>query len=141
MNSPLIPRPVHGLADYVYAPTMAAAPEFFGFAHNEKAAGISRMIGAGVLASTVLTRAEWGLAKLMPYKTHLTLDFTAGLAVLAMPWLAGFGRDNRARNTFLVMGAISVGASLLSGLFGGAKEMPLPASSSHSTVIPATMAA
>jgi hypothetical protein len=124
VNNPLIPRPIHGIADYIYVPTMTAAPALFRFAHNRPAARLSYLVGSGVLASTVLTRAEWGMFKLMPYKAHLFLDFGAGLGVMAMPWLAGFARDRRARNTFLVMGAISVGASLLSGLFGGARELP-----------------
>ena len=104
---------------------MAALPYLVGFAHNRPATRLSYIVGSGVLVSTVLTRAEWGLWKFMPYKTHLFLDFSAGLGVMAMPWLAGFARDRRARTTFLVMGAISLGASLLSGVFGEAKEMPV----------------
>jgi hypothetical protein len=136
MNTPLIPRPLHGVADYLYVPTVAAAPDLFGFAHNQKAARICRVVSGGVLASTLLTRAEWGVLKLMPYKVHLLLDFAAGLGAMGMPWLAGFARDRRARNTFLAIGAISVGASLLSGVFSQPEEMPLPASSADEAVIP-----
>ncbi|MDB5236759.1 MAG: hypothetical protein JWR44_3752 [Hymenobacter sp.] len=124
MNSPLIPRPLHGLADYVYVPAVAAAPALFGFAHHQTPARLSRIISAGVLASTLFTRAEWGVFKVMPYKAHIALDFVAGLGTMAMPWLAGFARDRRARNTFLVAGAISVTADVLSGLFSGSQEMP-----------------
>lgn len=124
MNSPLISRPMHGFADYAYVPAVAAAPALFGFAHNPTPARLCRIISAGVLAATVTTRAEWGVFKLMPYKAHLALDFAAGLGAMAMPWLAGFSRDRRARNTFLVIGAVSVSAGLLSGLFSGSQEMP-----------------
>ncbi|MBO2007525.1 hypothetical protein [Hymenobacter negativus] len=136
MNTPLIPRPVHGVADYLYVPTVAAAPDLFGFAHNKKAARICRIVSGGVLASTLFTRAEWGVWKLVPYKAHLFLDFAAGVGAMAMPWLAGFAQDRRARNTFLGIGAISLGASLLSGVFSNSEEMPLPASSADEAVIP-----
>lgn len=132
MNTPLIPRPLHGVADYLYVPAVAAAPALFGFSHHQKPARLARLISGGVLASTLLTRAEWGVWKLVPYKAHLTLDFAAGLGTMALPWLAGFARDRRARNTFLVIGAISAGAGLLSGLFGGAREMPSAVAASAS---------
>lgn len=77
-----------------------------------------------MLASRLLTRAEWGVWRAMPYRIHLTLDFAAGVGAVAMPWLANFSHNRRARNTFLVMGAISIAASLLSGVFGSAEEMP-----------------
>ncbi|MBF9220700.1 SPW repeat domain-containing protein [Hymenobacter ruricola] len=124
MNNPVIPRPLHGLADYLYVPTVAAAPALFGFAHDRTPARLARLISGGVLVSTLVTRAEWGVFKAMPYKTHLLLDFVSGLGAMALPWLAGFARNRAARNTFLTIGAISVTAGLLSGVFGGAEEMP-----------------
>jgi len=127
MKTPIIPRRLHGAADYLYVPAAAAAPALFGFAHHRTPARLARLVSGGVLASTVLTRAEWGIWKAMPYRMHLTLDFAAGVGVVAMPWLAGFAHDRRARNTFLALGVISVAASLLSGVFGAAKEMPPPA--------------
>ncbi|MBJ6109407.1 hypothetical protein JAO73_10305 [Hymenobacter sp. BT523] len=127
MNTPLIPRPLHGVADYLYVPTVAAAPALFGFAHARTPARLARLISGGVLASTLVTRAEWGVVKAMPYKTHLLLDFVSGLGAMALPWLAGFSRNRAARNTFLTIGAISVAAGLLSGVLGDAEEMPLAA--------------
>jgi hypothetical protein len=136
MDTPLIPRPLHGVADYLYVPAVAAAPALFGFAHHQTPARLAQVISGGVLASTLLTRAEWGVWKLLPYKAHLTLDFGAGLGTMALPWLAGFARDRRARNTFLVFGAISVGASLLSGLFGQARELPSAAAAPENNPLP-----
>jgi hypothetical protein len=136
MDTPLIPRPLHGAADYLYVPVVAAAPALFGFAHHKTPARLARIVSGGVLASTLLTRAEWGVWKLMPYKAHLTLDFAAGLGTMALPWLAGFARHRRVRNTFLAFGAISVGASLLSGLFGEAREMPSEAAAPEANPLP-----
>jgi hypothetical protein len=141
MDTQLIPRRYHWPTDYSYIPTVAAAPDLFGFAHNKKAARICRAFSGGVLVSSLFTRAEWGVFKLLPYKGHVALDFGTGLAALAMPWLAGFADDRRARNTFLVMGAVGITVGVLSGLFNKPEEMPLPASSADSAVIPSATAA
>jgi hypothetical protein len=140
MDNHPIPRRYHWLTDYSYVPTVAAAPDLFGFAHNKKAVRISHIFSGTVLASSLFTRAEWGVFKLVPYKAHVALDFGSGLATLAMPWLAGFADDRRARNTFLAMGTVGVTVGLLSGLFRQPQEMPLPASSADSAVIPSATA-
>jgi hypothetical protein len=123
-NQPPIPRQLHGVADYAYVPAVLTAPETVGFTDQPTATALCRVMSSGVLLSTLLTRAEWGLVRVMPYKTHVTLDFVAGLAAVSAPWLFGFGEHKRARNTFLAIGAISLGASLLSGMFGHTQEMP-----------------
>jgi hypothetical protein len=135
-----IPRRYHWPTDYSYIPTVAAAPDLFGFADNKTAARICRIFSSTILASSLFTRAEWGVFKLIPYKAHVALDFGSGLAALAMPWLAGFAHDRRARNTFLAMGAVGVTVGLLSGVFSTPEEMPLPAPSAGSTTVPASSA-
>lgn len=102
---------------------MAAAPELIGFADNHRATTICRAFSGAILASSLLTRAEWGVVKVLPYKTHVALDFASGLAALAMPWLADFADDRRARNTFLAMGVTGVVVGLLSGVLDEPVEM------------------
>ena len=58
MDNHPIPRRYHWLTDYSYVPTVAAAPDLFGFAHNKKAARISRIFSGTILASSLFTRAE-----------------------------------------------------------------------------------
>ena len=101
-----INRQMHGVADYGYAPMMFAAPEISGFTGEEKAVKLSRIIGAGVLASTMLTKAEWGVYKVLPFKAHLALDVAVSVFTFAAPWLFGFSGNKKARNTFLAMAAI-----------------------------------
>lgn len=63
-----ISRQMHGVADYAYAPLMFAAPEISGFTGEDKAVTVSRIVGSGVLAATMLTKAEWGIYKVLPFE-------------------------------------------------------------------------
>lgn len=119
MNKP-ISRRMHGAADYSYAALVAAAPETFGFSTDKTATTLCRILGGSVLAATLLTRAEWGLVKAIPFKTHLAIDVLSGALTLTAPWLFGFAKDARARNTVLAFGATSV----IAGLLTEPEEMP-----------------
>ncbi len=119
MNQP-ISRKQHGFTDYSYIPLVASAPELVGFTRNQTATILCRVLSGGILASSLFTRAEWGLVKVMPYKTHLTLDTLNGALAATAPWLFEFAKDTRARNTFLAMGAFG----LMAGLLSRPEEMP-----------------
>lgn len=119
MNKP-VTRFQHGFADYAYAPTAAASPELFGFSDQKTASTLARVIGGGVLLSTLLTRAEWGVVKVMPFKAHLALDVVAGALTMTAPWLFGFANHKKARNAFLALG----GTSLVAGLITQPEELP-----------------
>ncbi|RYE30019.1 MAG: hypothetical protein EOP42_13065 [Sphingobacteriaceae bacterium] len=108
-----VSRKVHGGADYAYAAIAAVLPELVGFEEQEKAVLLTKIISGGTLAYTLFTRAEWGLLKVIPFKTHLITDFTAGIFTLSAPWIFNFAKNKKARNTFLVLGLTSVVASLL----------------------------
>lgn len=108
-----IPRPVHAVLDYSYAALFSAAPELVGFTDEEIAARLSRLVSAGVLTTSLLTRYELGLIKVVPFKAHLAADVAVGLVTLGTPFLFGFSRNKRARNFFVALGAFSVMAGLL----------------------------
>jgi hypothetical protein len=101
-----ISRQLHGIADYLYAPLTIAAPKLASFENEDKAGMLCQVLGGGVLASTLLTRAEWGMIRLIPFKAHLALDVAVSLFTLAAPWIFGFSKNTRARNTFLAMGGV-----------------------------------
>ena len=105
--------------DYGYAAIVSAAPEKIGFRDEETATALCRLIGGGVLLSSLMTRYEFGLVRVLPFKAHLAADVAAGLFTLAAPWLFGFSRNSAARNTFVVAGGFSV----LAGLLTEPKEM------------------
>lgn len=107
-----------------------------GFADDKKPAALARVLAGGILASSLLTRAEWGAAKVLPFKAHLAADTAVGLLALGAPWLFGFAGDTRARNTFLAMGALGT----MAGLLSQPEEMPSHATDSHHMASGATTA-
>lgn len=109
-----IKRKHHGIADYAYAPLVWLAPRLVGFSNQPQANMACKAAAAGALSYALLTNAEWGAAKLLPYKAHLGIDFAVGLASLAAPWLLKVQNNKRARNTLLLMGAISLAVGALS---------------------------
>ena len=109
-----ISRPLHGFIEHNYIAAVATAPRFMGFEDDAKATLVCRAFGAGVLAASVFTRAEWGFIRVIPYRAHLTIDLLSSIAALGVPWLFGFAGDARARNTFLAMGVSGLIVSLLS---------------------------
>ena len=119
MNKP-ISRQLHGVLDYSASPLVAAAPALIGFSHDKTPSVLSYVVGGGILALTACTRAEWGLVKSVPFKTHLTLDVVTALTSLSAPWLLGFSKNKKARNTFLAIGA----TLLATGLLSEPEEMP-----------------
>jgi len=119
MNKP-ITRVQHGFTDYTYIPLVSSAPHLVGFTENKTATTLCYVLGSTILASSLVTRAEWGVFKVLPYKTHLLLDVVGGLAGLSAPWLFGFAKDKKARNTFLAAGLFG----LMAGLLSKPEEMP-----------------
>ncbi|MBJ6143094.1 hypothetical protein [Hymenobacter sp. BT559] len=119
MNQP-ITRVQHGFTDYAYIPLVASAPYMVGFSENRTATTLCYVLSSTILASSLVTRAEWGVVKVLPYKAHLVLDVVGGLAGLSAPWLFGFAKDRKARNTFIAAGLFG----LLAGLLSKPEEMP-----------------
>ncbi len=108
-----ISRAQHGIADYSYVALVAAAPKMAGFADDSVPTRLAHAFSGTTLAASALTRAEWGVARVLPFKAHLALDMGAGLLALAAPWLFGFSHNRAARNTFLAMGVTALVASSL----------------------------
>lgn len=111
-----IKRSQHGIADYAYAPLVWMAPRIAGFSRLPQANLACKAASVGALTYSLLTNAEWGAAKLIPYKAHLAIDFAIGAASLAAPWMLGVQQNKRARNTLLLMGAVSLVVGILSVL-------------------------
>jgi hypothetical protein len=70
--------------------------------------------------ASLFTRAEWGPIRFMPCKAYLAIDTLGGLTALTAPWLFGFAKTRKARNTFLVTGVFA----LVAGLLSQPDEMP-----------------
>jgi len=115
----LISRQKHGFIDYTFIPFTLAAPKMFGFEDEEKAVALTRVLAGTTAVSGLLTRAEWGVFKVMPFKYHLALDLATGGFALAAPWLFGFSKNKKALATFIGMGVLG----LLAGSLTQQEEM------------------
>ncbi|WP_051359722.1 SPW repeat domain-containing protein [Adhaeribacter aquaticus] len=111
MNQP-ISRSAHGVADYSYASLVPVAPKLLGFSEERTASNLCYLLGSGALLYSLFTRAEWGVVRKMPFKTHIALDIAANLFAIGAPWLLGFHKNNRARNTVLAVGLTGLTISL-----------------------------
>jgi len=120
MNQP-ISRQQHAIPEFSFIAALAAAPTAAGFQDDKTASTLSYGMGGMALLSSLFTRAEWGVFKVIPYKTHLAVDVLSSLTALAAPWLFGFSKNARARNAFLAIGTAGAVATLLSR----PEEMPL----------------
>jgi hypothetical protein len=116
-----ISRRQHGFTDYSYIPLALALPKLAGFQSSApKAAMLTRVLATNILASSIFTRAEWGIIKKVPFKTHLVLDVAVGAFAASAPWLFGFAKNKAARNSFLLLGAFG----LLAGTLSKPEELP-----------------
>ena len=103
-----ISRPFHGVLDYLYAASIAATPELLGFADDAPKATLAcRVLGAGTLSVSLLTRYELGLIRLLPFKLHLLGDVLTGLTALALP-LGLSVKNERGRAALFGFGALAL---------------------------------
>lgn len=99
---------VHGVLDYLYAALFFAAPFWLDF--TSRTARLSCFVFAGaILLLSVLTRYPLGVVRVIPFTVHGGIEFVAALALIAMPWLAGFQDALIARNFFLATGIVLFG--------------------------------
>lgn len=114
-----ISKKQHVYADYSYVPLVLVAPQLAGF-NNKQASTICRAFSATALTYSLLTKAKWGVIKLIPYKTHAVLDIASGALAFAALALPDVGKNKPARNTFIAMGLTGLVVGTLS--FIGAKR-------------------
>lgn len=113
MNKPLS-RQMHGLVtDYPYVALVSTAPETAGFADEKTATTLCRVLAGGIFVGSLLTRAEWGAFRVLPFRAHLAFDVANGVFAASAPFLFGFSGNARARNAFLAAGAFGIAAGLL----------------------------
>ena len=110
----IIPRPAHAVLDYMYGLKALAAPKVIGFEDDDKARLVATIAGVGAIVSALTTRHEGGLLKLVPFNTHLKLDFGSAILTLASPWLFGFADNPRARNTIIGLAVLELAVVTLS---------------------------
>ena len=106
---------MHGwVTEYPYVALVSTAPKTVGFTEVKPAVTLCRILSGSILVSSLLTRAEWGVFRVLPYKAHLLLDILGGVLALSSPWLFGFSRPEKARDTLVTAGIFGILAGTLS---------------------------
>ncbi|HEX8228954.1 MAG TPA: hypothetical protein VF826_06530 [Chloroflexia bacterium] len=112
---PIIPRPLHAVLDYLWGAAVMFAPEALGFEKDTAANTYCKARGGSMVLTSLTTRYELGLIKLIPYNMHLLLDFVSALTVGFMgPKLFGFEKNKKASQVVLIFSAIELGTVLMS---------------------------
>lgn len=101
----------HSIIGIIVALALILAPNLFGFSDNGgAAAAVPRLLGIVLLVSELITDNGFSLAKIIPMRTHLSLDYIAGLFLLASPWLFGFSNEGtNAWVPHVVVGLLIIG--------------------------------
>ncbi len=100
----------HGATDYLMGVLLIVLPYILGFADGTSAQWIPQIIGAAVIAASLLTDYEFGAVRMIPMPVHLFLDVAAGLLLAISPWLFGFA--DRVFWPHLILGILEIGAGL-----------------------------
>lgn len=99
-----IPRPIHGILDYLMGILVTASPWLFGFSGQYLAPQIATTIGIALIGISLVTNYEAGLIHLLPFAAHRFTDFIIGIALLGATW--HFYMGGRAGIVFTILGAI-----------------------------------
>ncbi|HEX8373202.1 MAG TPA: SPW repeat protein [Chthoniobacterales bacterium] len=107
----IIPRKTHGVLDYIVGLALIAAPWILGFADDTAATYVPVAVGIMALLYSIMTNYELGLAKIIPFNVHLTLDILSGIFLAASPWLFGFA--DRVYLPHVIVGVFEIMAGLM----------------------------
>jgi hypothetical protein len=108
-----IPTSVHGVLDYITAPTLFVLPRVMKW--NQGVTNTMTGASLGMLGYSMMTRYELGLFKVLPMKTHLTLDAVAGAAMVVAPFVVQKPLQRTMLNVGVMvgMGLFEIAASLM----------------------------
>jgi hypothetical protein len=80
-----IPTRFHAPLDYIVGAVLIAAPWIFGFSDIGVAAAVSIVLGAGLIAYSLVTDYELGVWRVAPMAVHNLIDVVAGCATRRVP--------------------------------------------------------
>jgi chromate transport protein ChrA len=108
-----LPLRAHQAIEPVAAILLIAAPWLFGFSENDTATTLSIIVGVIVLVTGMTTRWRMSLVKLIPLRTHFMMDLGVGVALILLPFVAGFSDHGGAARFFVIAGALELGTALM----------------------------
>jgi hypothetical protein len=108
-----IPLRAHQAIEPLAAVLLIAAPWIFGFSENDTATTLSIIVGVIVLLTGMSTRWRVSAVKLIPLRTHFMMDVGVGIALIVLPFIAGFSDDGGATRFFVIAGVLELGTALM----------------------------
>ncbi|RYD85217.1 MAG: hypothetical protein EOP84_03200 [Verrucomicrobiaceae bacterium] len=106
----LLPRPLHGIFDYLVGLLFIMSPWLFGYKNSQPvAADMAMIFGGAMVIYTALTNFEAGIVRLIPFPAHLILDVVVGVALTASPII--FGIRGIAAVVFVAVGLFELAAA------------------------------
>lgn len=103
MHALLSPR-IHGYIDYVAVALLALAPTLFGF--SGLPAALCYILAVVQLGMSLLTAYPLGVASLIPFTVHGTIEAVTSVLLVIVPFLFGFSDVPAARNFFIIGGIV-----------------------------------
>ncbi|MBA3415598.1 MAG: hypothetical protein H0U10_10280 [Chloroflexia bacterium] len=109
-KDPISPK-AHGAIDYGFLGLMLAAPSLLGL--TGPARTLCYLFGGAQGIPNALTDQPYAVERLVPFRTHGTIELASGLLFVALPVLTGAVKDPKARNYFLAAGAMLAAVYIL----------------------------
>ncbi len=88
-----IPTKYHAPLDYIVGAFLIATPWIFDFSDQTTPTVMGIVLGAGLIAYSLITDYELGVWKLAPMAVHNLIDIVAGAVLALSPWLFGFADE------------------------------------------------
>jgi hypothetical protein len=106
---------LHAILDYLWGVAVFFAPEALGFSKDSAANTYCKARGGSMVLTSLMTRYELGLIKVIPYNVHLLLDLVSALTMGFLgPKMLGFDKNEKANQAVIAFSAIELGTVLLS---------------------------
>jgi hypothetical protein len=102
----------HNILDYVIAVILIAIPFAFDFTDIVAARRTFLVLGGGLAAYSLITNYYYCLTRILPVGIHMILDASAGLLLLAAPFVFHY-RDNLTDAQFSIHVIMGLGALAL----------------------------
>jgi hypothetical protein len=101
-----LPAWFHAVADYAVGLALVVVAIAVGGSAGAVATGI--VVGATVLAVSMLTRYPLGVAKVLPFTVHSAGDYLAAILLLVAPWALNFHSGDTGLTAFYTMAGLAV---------------------------------
>jgi hypothetical protein len=102
----LLPAWFHAIADYAVGFALIVVALATGGSTGAVATGV--VVGATVLAVSMLTKYPLGVVKALPFTVHSAGDYLAAALLLAAPWTLNFADGDGGLTAFYVVAGIAV---------------------------------